>query len=74
MTTASPDPARLARVAAIRDGATVRQHLGQGTGYVLVDGQHRITLLDASMKIVVSYSGSTLDDAIADAKKGKPIP
>jgi len=63
-----PSPARSAdrreRAQAIRDGALVRESLGQGAQHEMVDGEHTITWRGER------YRGATVEEVIRAAREG----
>ena len=69
MTRRSIEPDRQARIAAICDGARVREALGQAaTHRRLPDGRHEVSLYDRAAGRLCTWTGRTLTAAIRRAK------
>jgi hypothetical protein len=61
-----------ARAKAIADSATVRTALGQAAHHRVIDGRHVVSLFDRTAGKMRTWSGTTLDQALAAAMKGGP--
>jgi len=74
MTNATPTTAaRAERIAAIRNGAIVREALGQAARYLLLpDGKHQVSIIDRGRREVRTVAADTLEEAIRQALDGRP--